>query len=137
NKNNEKKQEQIFIYMRHGERPTFSTLKNEKEKWRLSERYKTNNLDEPLTSYGIYETKLTIQKLFLNSNFDINKYDYIYSSPLTRCIQTALTAVDEINQKYNKNLKIRIEYALHEDINLSYRYFINFKNKDLIKNYYH
>ena len=54
--------------MRHGERPTFSTLKNEKEKWRLSERYKTNNLDEPLTSYGIYETKLTIQKLFLNYN---------------------------------------------------------------------
>ena len=44
---------------------------------------------------------------------DAKDIEYIYTSPMTRCIQTAFYICKAL-EEYNKKIQIRIEYALYE-----------------------
>ena len=82
------------------------------ENWKKSKRFKQNKFDPPLNrKIGEKVAKRAIHKLFETG---FNKIKYIYSSPLTRCIQTALIIQKEIKKKFNQDIKIRIEYGLTE-----------------------
>lgn len=84
----------------------------EPEKWKKSKRYKKNIFDTPICKkLGEKIAKRAIYKLF-ESGF--NKIEYLYSSPLTRCIQTALIIQKEIKKEFKKEIKIRVEYGLSE-----------------------
>ena len=86
------------IYLvRHG----FRYDQTENNTWNSSERFIENPLDTPLAEEG----KKEIQKLLPHID---DKIDFIYSSPMTRCIETAL----EIQKKLN--VPIRIENGLTE-----------------------
>jgi len=98
----------MIILIRHSERLD----RTDPIKWKKSNRFKENMYDTPITLNGINIAKKAINKLF-NSNFD--KIDYIYCSPLTRCIETALIIKKEIYNKINKDIKLRIEYGLVEN----------------------
>ena len=93
--------------MRHSERQDRELPK----KWKKSKRYKENKYDTPITKNGEKIAKRAILKLFDSGYKNI---DYIYCSPLTRCIQTCLIAKEQIKKKFKKDIKIRIEYGLVE-----------------------
>ena len=97
----------MIALIRHSERLDAS---NEK-KWRRSKRFKENIFDTPITKNGEKIAEKAINQLF-NSGYD--KIDYLYSSPLTRCIQTSLVIQKEIKKNLGKDIKIRIEYGLVE-----------------------
>jgi broad specificity phosphatase PhoE len=113
-----------FVHLRHGERPTYSDDSSILEKWQNSSRYLENKLDEPLTKIGVIETMQTTEKLL--NIIDINKYQYLYSSPLQRCIQTAICVAYIIKKQTNRDIKIRIEYGLCEQQSMwNYEYVTN------------
>lgn len=98
-----------LIYVRHGARSSIGGTSEELQAWRESERKKQNITDEPLVKKGIeesYKTGIEVAKLY--------KFDYIYSSPMTRCIQTSIQICDAVYKTAGKKPKIRIEYALCE-----------------------
>jgi broad specificity phosphatase PhoE len=97
----------MITIMRHSERQDRELPK----KWKKSKRYKENKYDTPITKNGEKIAKRAILKLFDSGYKNI---DYIYCSPLTRCIQTCLIAKEEIKKKFKKDIKIRIEYGLVE-----------------------
>lgn len=101
-----------YVYIRHGERPSLQKDQEIKEKWKNSQRYEENNRDEPLTEKGFKDSYETGVKLL--DQIDINNFDYIYSSPWTRCVQTSIQILQAIKDNTNKTLKIRIEYGLAE-----------------------
>ena len=78
-----------FIYIRHGQRPGTQNDQAIKDSWESSERFKVNHFDEPLTEKGMQESYETGKNL-LNHIQDPNTFAYLYSSPYTRCIQTAI-----------------------------------------------
>ncbi len=96
----------MIVYIRHSER---LDIKN-KKKWINSKRYKENQFDTPITKKGIKIAQDTTEKLIKK----MKDVDYIYSSPLTRCIQTSIIIKEIIKKKLNKDIKIRIEYGLTE-----------------------
>ena len=98
----------MITLIRHSERLD----RTDPIKWRKSKRFKENMYDTPITANGKIITKNAINKLF-NSNY--KSIDYIYCSPLTRCIQTALIIRKELKKQFNKDIKIRIEYGLVEN----------------------
>jgi hypothetical protein len=80
-----------------------------KEEWYNHPRRKTNKYDPPITEYGkVYAIK-KIEQILNGSN---KKFTYIYSSPMTRCIETSLEFQKYIYNIYNKLVLIRIEYGL-------------------------
>lgn len=122
-----------LIYIRHGERPSMQYDNDIINKWKNSKRYKKNYLDEPLTDKGIiesFQTGINLVKLI-----NIKNYDYIYSSPLERCMDTSIQIINAIKKQTGKELKIRIEYGLHETIRLDNKSYIIF-DSDKIKQYY-
>lgn len=122
-----------IIYIRHGERPSMQYDIDIIDKWKKSKRYKENYLDEPLTDKGIkesFQTGINLLKLI-----DIKNYDYIYSSPLERCMDTSVQIIDAIKKQTGKKLKIRIEYGLHETTRLDGKSYIIFDNTK-IKQYF-
>ncbi|NQY42561.1 MAG: histidine phosphatase family protein [Legionellales bacterium] len=124
---------QELIYVRHGHRISYSQNKKIKEDYRKTARHKENPFDEPLTQKGKEEIKQTAIKLL--EKIDINKYDYIYSSPMTRCLDTSEIISNEIYKITGKKLKIRVEYGLAESSKY-YRLFIpTFSKEKLIINY--
>jgi hypothetical protein len=76
--------------VRHGDR--FDS--NNYEEWQNSPRFKENSHDTPLSGLGFAEI------LILKGH--IPDVDYIYTSPMTRCVQTFLDA------------PIRLEYGITE-----------------------
>jgi broad specificity phosphatase PhoE len=68
----------IICLVRHGDR--LDT--NNYEEWQNSPRYKENSHDTPLSELGFAE--------ILKHKSHIPEVDYIYTSPMTRCVQTAL-----------------------------------------------
>lgn len=88
----------IFV-MRHG----FKLSYESKDEWIHNTRYRENPFDTPLTHRGFEEAASNAPLIF-----GIN---YIYTSPLTRCLQTAIEIAKE------KACKIRIEYGLLEALN--------------------
>ncbi|NQY42290.1 MAG: histidine phosphatase family protein [Legionellales bacterium] len=118
---------QELVYIRHGDKIRYSKDKKEKEAFKKSFRFKQNPFDEPLTYKGINETKQTAKELL--QKIDISKYNYIYSSPMTRCIHTAQILSNEIFSITGKKLQIRIEYGLTERV-IMYGFFLPTFTKD-------
>ena len=87
-----------MIYLiRHAERIDQSKDNKEREFWNNSIRYKTNFYDVPLSLYGIQQAYNKISKILKNYTGD---FDYIYCSPMTRCIQSALQFQKYIFDKF-------------------------------------
>lgn len=104
----------MIYLLRHGERIDQSKEQKEKDTWINSSRYKTNFYDIPLSMNGINQSYTKIGKILTknsNSNSDC-EFDYIYCSPMTRCIQTSLQFQKYIFDKFNKIVLIRVEYGL-------------------------
>lgn len=124
-----------LIYIRHGERPRMQSDQTLIDNWKKSERYKENSKDEPLTELGHKESIKTGIELL--KRIDIEEYPYIYSSPATRCIETAINIINAIEKIKGIKYKIRIVYDLMESINT---YFIpaliTFNGKKPTINYY-
>ncbi len=99
----------MIYLLRHAERIDQSKDNKEKEAWINSQRYKTNPYDIPLSLFGITQAYGNIGKILKNFSGD---FDYIYTSPMTRCIQSALQFQKYIFEKFNKCPLIRIEYGL-------------------------
>jgi bisphosphoglycerate-dependent phosphoglycerate mutase len=99
----------IFL-LRHAERIDQSKDQKEKDIWNKSARCKTNLYDIPLSIGGISQAYNGIGKI-IPKNYK-GEFDYIYCSPLTRCIQTALQFQKYILDKFDKIVLVRIEYGL-------------------------
>ena len=68
----------IICLVRHGDRLDTNNF----EEWQKSPRYKENSHDTPLSELGFAE--------ILKHKGHIPDVEYIYTSPMTRCVQTAL-----------------------------------------------
>jgi len=85
----------MIAIIRHSERLDST---NEK-KWKKSVRFKENPEDTPITKNGKKIAKEAINNIF-NSDFD--NIEYLYSSPLSRCIETSLIIKKEIKTETKK-----------------------------------
>ena len=83
----------MIAVIRHSERLDFTN----KKKWEKSKRFKQNSLDTPITKNGEKIIKNAIDKILKK---DFKNIIYLYSSPLTRCVQTSLI----IKKLIKKNL---------------------------------
>jgi bisphosphoglycerate-dependent phosphoglycerate mutase len=99
----------MIYLLRHAERIDQSKDLKEKESWNKSLRYKNNLYDIPLSLGGVTQAYLKIGKILKNFKED---FDYIYSSPMTRCIQSALQFQKYIYDNFKKIVLVRIEYGL-------------------------
>ena len=99
----------MIYLLRHAERIDQSKDPKEKESWNKSQRYKNNLYDIPLSLNGVSQAYLNIGKILKNFKGD---FDYIYCSPMTRCVQTALQFQKYIFDNYQKLVLIRVEYGL-------------------------
>lgn len=99
----------MIYLLRHAERIDQSKDIKEKEAWNKSIRCKNNLYDIPLSLFGVNQAYLNIGKVLKGYKGD---FDYIYTSPLTRCVQSALQFQKYINDKFNKLILIRLEYGL-------------------------
>ncbi len=100
----------MIYLLRHAERIDLSKDQKEKEIWNKSARCKTNLYDMPLSINGIEQAYNNIAKI-IPKNYK-GDFNYIYCSPLTRCIQTALQFQKYIYDKFNIVVLVRIEYGL-------------------------
>lgn len=100
----------MSIYLvRHSVRQAAVDAKN----WVESTRFTENIYDDPITSAGVELAKDKALKL-LEEDLPVDTIDYIYCSPMTRCIETALVMSLTIEAKTGKKLPIRVEYGLRE-----------------------
>lgn len=99
----------MIYLLRHAERIDQSKDIKEKEAWSGSLRCKTNPYDIPLSLFGVSQAYVNIGKVLKNYSGDFN---YIYTSPFTRCVQSSLQFQKYIFEKFNKLVLIRIEYGL-------------------------
>jgi bisphosphoglycerate-dependent phosphoglycerate mutase len=99
----------MIYLLRHAERIDQSKDLNEKESWNKSLRYKNNLYDIPLSLNGVSQAYLKIGKILKNFKGD---FDYIYCSPMTRCVQSALQFQKYIFDNFKKLVLIRVEYGL-------------------------
>ena len=99
----------MIYLLRHAERVDLSKDYKEKDAWANSIRFKTNPYDIPLSLNGISQAYINIGKILKNFSED---FDFIYTSPMTRCIQSALQFQKYIIDKFKKFPLIRIEYGL-------------------------
>lgn len=100
----------MIYLLRHAERVDQTKNKEEKEFWNKSSRCKTNLYDIPLSINGIEQAYNEIGKI-LPKNYK-GEFDYIYCSPYTRCVQSALQFQKYIFDKLKKIVLVRIEYGL-------------------------
>jgi hypothetical protein len=100
----------MIYLLRHAERIDQSKDIKEKESWNKSLRYKNNLYDSPLSLHGINQAYINIGKI-IPKNYK-GEFDYIYCSPMTRCIQSALQFQKYILDKFNILILIRLEYGL-------------------------
>lgn len=100
----------MIYLLRHAERIDMSKNQKEKEIWDKSLRYRTNFYDVPLSINGIIQAYNGIAKI-IPKNFN-GEIEFIYCSPFTRCIQTALQFQKYIYDNFNVIVLVRIEYGL-------------------------
>lgn len=99
------------------------------EKWEKHPRYKENPFDEPLTQFGLSLAEKTGIMLAKKSKaLKDNKIQYIYCSPFTRCIQTAIQVIKAVKKVHDIELKIIVLYGLGES--LLFRPTVSFTDKD-------
>lgn len=83
--------------------------------WDKHPRYKENRFDSPLSKYGFELAKKGASELIKKSKELQNKnIKYIYCSPYTRCIQSAIELIKEVKNKLNFDIKLIIVYNLGE-----------------------
>jgi len=83
------------IYMvRHGDK-LYDTQEG-KDNWEVSARYKENSWDVPLSNTGKINSA-KIGKELVKIGFD-KEIKYLYSSPLTRCIETSIEIIKDMGQ---------------------------------------
>lgn len=102
-----------IIVFRHSNRMDKSTDNDERNKWFNSKRFKQNVYDSPLSKLGIDNVKKMADNLINNTN--IKRVKYIYSSPLTRCIETSIGIIDRVYKLTKHRLYLKIEYGLTSD----------------------
>jgi broad specificity phosphatase PhoE len=95
--------------IRHSERLDFF----DQEVWYRTERFRSNSKDPPITRRGV-TIALDATLKIINSITNMKEYQYIYSSPFSRCIDTSIIIANTINLKTGYNVKIRVDYALRE-----------------------
>ena len=95
----------MTYFIRHTERLDYVN----ETKWKHLLRYKINPLDPPITHNGIAIAENKLKYLLKDFTGD---FDYIYSSPMTRCILTSIIFQTFIKNKYNVFIPIRIEYGI-------------------------
>lgn len=100
----------MIYLLRHAERIDQSKDIKEREAWNKSNRCKNNLYDMPLSSNGISQAYSSLSKI-IPKNYK-GEFNYIYCSPLTRCVQSALQFQKYIQDKFNKIVLVRIEYGL-------------------------
>lgn len=86
-------------------------------KWKTHPRYKENRLDTPLSKKGMINAKREgIEVVRMHKKGIINLFDtkYIYTSPLQRCVTTALEIIKVIEKELKYKMLIRLEYQLSE-----------------------
>jgi len=92
-------------------------LSYEPEKWKKHPRYKENPFDEPLTDFGMaLATEAGANLIKKSKDLKAGKITYIYCSPFTRCIQTAIQIIKEVKKVLKLDLKIIVVYGLGESI---------------------
>ena len=87
--------------------------------WQNSQRFKENPLDTPLAEIGIKNARLgglELIKQHKKGLIDLTSTNYIYTSPMTRCCQTAIELIKVIKEKLNHTIKLRIHSDLWEGI---------------------
>ncbi|MFN4950530.1 MAG: phosphoglycerate mutase family protein [Flavobacteriales bacterium] len=124
-----------FIYIRHGQRPGTQNDESIRKAWESSERFKVNHFDEPLTDLGMEESYLTGKNL-MNHIVKPETFAYLYASPYTRCIQTAIQIAKGFKDAGGKELKIRVEYGLAENINYGQGYLPKIEGGSISEDFY-
>ena len=115
--------------IRHTERLLF-----EDEKWQKSKRGLENKYDMPITNNGKKYLEKAVKEMIKNdTNFD--KINYIYSSSMTRCVQTSIEIQKNIKKYTKKFISIKIDYGLKEIHPIEY-YKKIFRSFYYIKNCY-
>ena len=98
--------------------------------FKKTDRYKDNKFDT-LLEKGSKSIAINTIKNICNIDKSIKSIQYIYSSPFTRTLETAIIFQNYL-KKYNENIKIRIEYGL-EEINAN-KYIQNLYKYRVVKN---
>lgn len=122
----------MIYLLRHAERIDQATEQNERDVWNKSSRRKINLYDIPLSNNGIKQAYLGLNNIIPKNYKD--GFNYIYCSPLTRCIQTALQFQKYIQDKFNKIVLVRVEYGLALHIFKENEMFLLGSNIKLIEN---
>jgi hypothetical protein len=95
--------------IRHSERLDYY----DQNLWIKTDRYKSNPKDPPITKRGIKIASDATIKI-LEDIQNISEYKYIYCSPFSRCIDTAIVIATTIEILTSHKIIIRIEYSLRE-----------------------
>ena len=99
---------EIWI-IRHGHRRDYEPG------WKKHPRYKENFRDTPLSKYGFELAEKSGFELVKKSKALKNKeIKYIYCSPYTRCIQTAIEIIKVVKKELKYDIKLIIVYKLGE-----------------------
>lgn len=122
----------MIYLLRHAERIDQTKDQNEKDMWNKSSRRKINWYDTPLSKFGINQAYLGLNKI-IPKNYK-GSFDYIYCSPLTRCVQSALQFQKYIQDKFNQIVLVRVEYGLSLHIFKENEMFLLGSNIKLIGN---
>lgn len=99
--------ESVFYIHRHGLRLDIHDNNTNSNNWETSDRFKEHCNDMPLADpeeYGIQ----------LNAYLIKEDIDVIYTSPATRCIETAIILQESMSKTHNKIIPIYVEYGLME-----------------------
>jgi len=100
---------EIWI-MRHGHRRDYEPG------WENHPRYKENKFDPPLSKYGFELAEKGVLELIKKSKALKNKeIKFIYCSPFTRCIQSAIQIIDIVKKELEYDIKLIIVYKLGEN----------------------
>ena len=101
-------QREIWV-LRHGHRRDYEP------EWNKHPRFKENFRDPPLSKYGFKLAKKGALEFIKKSNaVKEKKIKFIYCSPYTRCIQTAIEIIKAVKKKIKYDIKLIIVYSLGE-----------------------
>ena len=117
--------------IRHSERVDYA----HPERWKKTIRYKENYKDPFITRRGVDIARKATLKILLDMKcYHYEMPKYIYCSPFTRCIETAIVILNTIDLYTDKELFIRIEPGLREQYTPSIIYKQLMDKKMMTKN---
>jgi broad specificity phosphatase PhoE len=102
---------ELWIF-RHGDKLSYDT-----NEWKKHRRYKENPFDPPLTTPGLKLAKASgVELIKKSAALRGKKIKYIYCSPMTRCVQTALQIIKVVREKIGYEIEIIIVDDLAESM---------------------